>query len=284
MGDAAATIDAWRAGGAAAVDPVRFRFIEALARRTAMHEGLARQLLDARLAALLAAYADDLAQSRRVEGDAGGARQEAPPRSALAELVDHIARHAPAPESGIDGGDAVPGLSGGLAVRPLRAGAVGLVRDFETVRAGIEGDAVQGDATHRGGEMAGRDDRMPRGHRNIGHGRSLNLRGGRNRLGSLGVLGNRLPWGRGRRWLHRRTSHRQHGQPATYPALLNHPRWLARRLRVCNFALVFSRAYGRTATHPGTAMPDKKPNAAADQIIRLKACSSPQPAPRPGRR
>lgn len=120
MGDAAATLEAWRARGDHRLDPVRFRFIEALARRSAHHEGEARRILDARLAALLAAYADDLAQARRVEGDAGGARQEAPPRSALAELVDHIARHAPAPEDGALPGDAVPGLSAAPELKTLR--------------------------------------------------------------------------------------------------------------------------------------------------------------------
>ena len=119
MGDAAATIDAWRARGDHRFDPVRFRFIEALARRAAHHEGAARRVLDARLAALLAAYADDLARAGRMEGDTGRARQQAP-RSALAELVDHIARHAPPHDDGLLPADGVPGLPAAPELKTLR--------------------------------------------------------------------------------------------------------------------------------------------------------------------
>lgn len=63
------TLDAWRERGADRLDPVRFRFIDALRRRAAAHGGDARRLLDARLATLIDAYAADL---RRAEsnGDA----------------------------------------------------------------------------------------------------------------------------------------------------------------------------------------------------------------------
>lgn len=63
------TLDAWRERGADRLDPVRFRFIDALRRRAAAHGGDARRLLDARLAALIDASAADL---RRAEsnGDA----------------------------------------------------------------------------------------------------------------------------------------------------------------------------------------------------------------------
>ncbi|AOJ07330.1 DUF2894 domain-containing protein [Burkholderia mayonis] len=54
------TLDAWRARGADRLDPVRFRFIDALLRRTAGQTGDARRILDTRLSALLDAYADDL--------------------------------------------------------------------------------------------------------------------------------------------------------------------------------------------------------------------------------
>lgn len=55
---ASARLDAWRATGAHRVDPVRFGFIEALARRAAVQQGLARRILDAKLNALLTAYAE----------------------------------------------------------------------------------------------------------------------------------------------------------------------------------------------------------------------------------
>ena len=60
-----------RASGAHRLDPARFAFIEALARRAAAHGGEVRQLLDARLAAALAAYA---AQHASAEARAGTLR------------------------------------------------------------------------------------------------------------------------------------------------------------------------------------------------------------------
>lgn len=60
---AQAQLTAWRQTGGDRLDPPRFRFIEALAARAADRDGRARQLLDARLAELLAAYAIDLARA-----------------------------------------------------------------------------------------------------------------------------------------------------------------------------------------------------------------------------
>lgn len=115
-----ATLDAWRARGADRVNPVRFRFIDALARRAAGHEGDARRLLDERLAALIADYSSEV---DRFEADAKAAdaglhtdavmanRQPAPNQPAtagnmrkqdaarpgtLAELVDLLTRRAAA--------------------------------------------------------------------------------------------------------------------------------------------------------------------------------------------
>lgn len=59
--DAAATVraqlEAWQASGADRADPVRFRLMQALAARASAHGGAARQLLEARLQELVAAYA-----------------------------------------------------------------------------------------------------------------------------------------------------------------------------------------------------------------------------------
>ena len=69
-----AAIAALRAQGADQHDPVRFRFIEALARRTEAQQGEARQVLEERLAAVLQAYTDALAQPdmpRRQSSTAG---------------------------------------------------------------------------------------------------------------------------------------------------------------------------------------------------------------------
>ncbi|WP_088505349.1 DUF2894 domain-containing protein [Burkholderia ubonensis] len=98
---ARAMLDAWRASGADRLDPVRFHRIDALERRAAGHDGDARRLLDARLDALLAGYADDVER-------AGGANEPddvahaRPASGALAGLVTHIARDAQADRAGID--------------------------------------------------------------------------------------------------------------------------------------------------------------------------------------
>ena len=69
--DVQATLAAWRAQGAQRLDPVRFRMIEAMARRGAAYAGEARRRIDLRLAALVADYA------RRVAHDAGPAARGA---------------------------------------------------------------------------------------------------------------------------------------------------------------------------------------------------------------
>ncbi|MBB4127007.1 hypothetical protein GGR77_002321 [Xanthomonas translucens] len=55
-------LGAWRQQHAERLDPLRFRFIEALARRVDAHQGQARHLLEQKLSALLDAYAADLAR------------------------------------------------------------------------------------------------------------------------------------------------------------------------------------------------------------------------------
>jgi hypothetical protein len=94
-----ATLDAWREQGADRFDPLRFHFIDALARRAAAHDGAARRVLDARLAALLDAYASDLASQTPPPAQAAVQAAAAckPARGPLAGLVDYIASHA-APE------------------------------------------------------------------------------------------------------------------------------------------------------------------------------------------
>ncbi|WP_081771808.1 DUF2894 domain-containing protein [Paraburkholderia nodosa] len=91
--DARALLDAWRARGADQLDPVRFHFIEALERRAAAHAGEARQLIDARLAQLLDAFADDLArETSNITHRLG----DETARSELGRLVDSLARAEPA--------------------------------------------------------------------------------------------------------------------------------------------------------------------------------------------
>lgn len=100
-------LDAWRERGDHRHDPVRFRFIEALARRAATHRGAARRILDDRLIELLAAYAEDLATAPAA--NATESPQGPPAPGALAGLVEHLARHA-----------ASPGVSSALDLKTLK--------------------------------------------------------------------------------------------------------------------------------------------------------------------
>jgi hypothetical protein len=91
--DARALLDAWRARGADQLDPVRFHHIEALERRAGAHAGEVRRHLDARLAQLLNAFAEDLARETApaFSDDFANATQ----RGALGRLVDSVARAEP---------------------------------------------------------------------------------------------------------------------------------------------------------------------------------------------
>lgn len=95
--DPQATLDAWRDCRADRIDPVRFRLLEAMARRTALLDGPARQLMDAKLAALLQAYESQVAAAAADTR----APDAAPTASALAGLIDYLAD--PDPPGGVSG-------------------------------------------------------------------------------------------------------------------------------------------------------------------------------------
>ncbi|MDR6535181.1 DUF2894 domain-containing protein [Variovorax soli] len=110
--DPAAMIETCRARGDHRRDPVRFHFIETLARRAAAHHGEARRILDGKLLELLAAYtADDSGQASGAEGLPDAARKAQATRGPLAELVDAIGRPASAQGEGAAASGPVPGLS-----------------------------------------------------------------------------------------------------------------------------------------------------------------------------
>ena len=133
--EANASVDAWRSRGARHFDPVRFHFIEALARRAAALDGMAQRLLEGKVASLLAAYGDDAEKARAAGGMNGGtaaenaapgtsrkvgAQQEEPaPRGPLAALVDHIARHAPLQGNGLAPSHVAPGLASAPELKTL---------------------------------------------------------------------------------------------------------------------------------------------------------------------
>jgi len=104
-------LDAWRGQGADRVDPVRFRFIEALARRAGAQEGEARRILDARLASLLQAYA---AEAERAAQAGDETARESAANAAGAGAV-------PEPAAG----QGLAGLAASLAVRGGPCGPAG---------------------------------------------------------------------------------------------------------------------------------------------------------------
>lgn len=93
-----ADVAALRERGATRFDPVRFRLIESMARRVGAHEGATRRMLDARLAALVAAFGGELERADENAPDTTPRIDAAPPkRGPLAALVEHVARQAPPP-------------------------------------------------------------------------------------------------------------------------------------------------------------------------------------------
>ncbi|MED5619119.1 DUF2894 domain-containing protein [Ideonella sp. BN130291] len=76
-------------------DPVRFRVIEAMARRAAGRDGAARRIVHRKAMQLLAAYVQDLCQAN-VAADQAPGPAPGGDRSALRQLVDRLARPAPA--------------------------------------------------------------------------------------------------------------------------------------------------------------------------------------------
>jgi Protein of unknown function (DUF2894) len=121
---ALAMLDAWREQGADRLDAVRFHFMVALARRAAGQSGVARQILDDRLAGLLDAYAAEIERAAVVaDGDAGAeletgaavlasatsatsastvsaSASDTPATESLSELVNYLAIHASTSRNG----------------------------------------------------------------------------------------------------------------------------------------------------------------------------------------
>lgn len=115
-----AALTALRAAGADRVDPVRFRTIEALARRAAAHDGPVRAVLDDKLASLLAACQARLSQPQATAGDDA---PRSPGAAALTELLGHIAR-----QSSPTGFNAAPAGSTAAPSPPPELKALGQVR------------------------------------------------------------------------------------------------------------------------------------------------------------
>lgn len=127
---AARTIEALRGRGADRFDPVRFRFIEELARRASTHEGATRNILDARLAQLLAAYEEDFERQDRADERSTVPASQGSHRGPLAALLDEVARATPLHEEG-------PGAKRQEAAAPAVAAELKTLRYFRSTWDGL---------------------------------------------------------------------------------------------------------------------------------------------------
>lgn len=89
-----ARLNAWREAGADRVDPLRFGLMRALADRAERHDGLVRQQLDARLAALADAYAEVVANRAPA---VSAITHSASPLSALLAHLNEVPLQYPLP-------------------------------------------------------------------------------------------------------------------------------------------------------------------------------------------
>ena len=102
--DCAATIAALRQAGAERFDPVRWHYIEALARRAAQQPERVKRILEDKLAVALADLKSGIERAQH-DARATIARSTAPQAGAtLAELLRHIAQHAPPAAASTHGG------------------------------------------------------------------------------------------------------------------------------------------------------------------------------------
>ncbi|MET7141045.1 DUF2894 domain-containing protein [Xanthomonas sp. PPL139] len=126
---AADRLAAWRAQHAERLDPLRFRFLEALVRRTEAQQGKARELLEQKLSALLDAYAAALAAAPPDTGDtADAAALSAQPSPLGALLAEHRSAASTSTSNVATESDAAPGLgadtgTGTTTTEPLTAAA-----------------------------------------------------------------------------------------------------------------------------------------------------------------
>lgn len=89
--DLTAQLAAWHAQGGHRLEPVRFALVEALARRAADHQGVVRQVLDARLQTLVSDLRVRLAGRLAAEASRAEAGPAISLRGRLGQLADQLA-------------------------------------------------------------------------------------------------------------------------------------------------------------------------------------------------
>lgn len=132
-----------RLSGADRFDPVRFYFIEALARRVPVQRGAARRVLEAKLDAALASYGERFEQARSAASDSVAPIGKTVRQTGLAELTRDLAQRSPEERDG--GHDEV------LGSRPeLKA-----LRYFRTTWSKLSVDQQLAQAIEQGPQNAG---------------------------------------------------------------------------------------------------------------------------------
>jgi Protein of unknown function (DUF2894) len=149
-----AQLAALREAGAVGFDPVRAAFIASLARRTQAQHGPTRQLLEAKLAPLMADY-----QARRAAAavSATPLPGAAPPRSGpLAELLQHAARAGAGSAEALQTASAeAPAISVAAAMVPAAPAELKSLRQFRSTWSRLSVQVRLTQSVAKGPENAG---------------------------------------------------------------------------------------------------------------------------------
>lgn len=103
-----AMIDALRRDGADQFDPVRFHYIEVLARRAGAHRASVQRILDQKLTQAVQALSQRHAQAQRDAAPSLATPDANRRRETLGDLVRHAAQHAPDKLDGRSGASTAP--------------------------------------------------------------------------------------------------------------------------------------------------------------------------------
>jgi len=152
--DTAAMLATLRERGAGQRDPVRYGFIEALARRAEAQQGSVRQLLDCKLATAIAELAARSAEPSATAAD--GTTQSAPTASPLAGLLAELAQH-PALAAPVLHAPALPTATAGTygALPPADGNELKALRYFRDDWARLSVERQLAEALANGPENAG---------------------------------------------------------------------------------------------------------------------------------
>ena len=153
MANTETALAALRERGADRIDPVRFGFIEALARRAQTQHGAAKDLLDVKLAQAIdacTARCGAVPASAAADGETDG---KAPP-SPLADLVTRLAQHTPPADPAV-APEALPTTAGAIHLSAVPSGELKALHYFRDDWARLSVDQQLAEALAQGPENAG---------------------------------------------------------------------------------------------------------------------------------